>query len=66
MKCEIPGCDHEVCKNVQVRGIVSGVYLDKLVHVCDNHNKHEVVSAVYVQNAPLVNPYLEAVNLRRV
>lgn len=59
MKCQVPGCMEEACKNVQVKGIFHGVYLDTIVHVCDNHKPHEVSTAVYAQHAPLVNPYID-------
>lgn len=65
MRCEVPGCMNEACKNVQVRGIFSGIYLDKVLHVCDDHKSHTISAAVYAKNAPLVNPYTEAQKLKK-
>lgn len=65
MKCEVPGCIEEACRNMQVKGVFHGTYLDEIVHVCNNHKAHEISNAVYAKASPMVNPYLDVIPLKK-
>ncbi len=65
MVCEFPGCQDVATVQLPFSGVVHGLHVDRIVHVCDKHRSQRPRAAYNVSEPQLVNPFLDAQRIRR-